>query len=358
MRARRIGVVAVTRRPDARGERRVPSPNGSSGVRRLLADLLPLSRRKWDGTHLAGHRVRRLARRRLRYRCLDGRRRLLGSRKLRTLVPAPTASGDGDTRTPPRRATCASLACTDDRSRRARRASVTARGVRIPRLRVFLVNGMRAAARYAKRTYSVETELVFVALVLLAWHAIRIPIEGDVATSLAHADDVLGFERALSLNVEHAVIGRLDDAMHHACSRVALHEHPPAGAVRLHRRRAPARARALPGRPHDVRAGVPARGARHLALSACPSALASRVRLRRAADRRRADEHDRRSLPQHDGCGGEPALRVRGSRRRDRDLALPAVAAGICDARLSGRGLPRHRRHRKPLRASTASSGR
>ena len=71
---------------------------------------------------------------------------------------------------------------------------------------------MRAAARYAKRTYSVETELVFVALVLLAWHAIRIPIEGDVATSLAHADDVLGLERALSLDVEHAVIGRLDDA--------------------------------------------------------------------------------------------------------------------------------------------------
>ena len=71
---------------------------------------------------------------------------------------------------------------------------------------------MRAAAKYAKRTYSVETELVFVALVLLAWHAIRIPIEGDVATSLAHANDVLGLERALSLDVEHAVIGRLDDA--------------------------------------------------------------------------------------------------------------------------------------------------
>ena len=57
-----------------------------------------------------------------------------------------------------------------------------------------------------------ETELVFVALVLLAWHAIRIPIEGDVATSLAHANDVLGLERALSLDVEQAVIGRMDDA--------------------------------------------------------------------------------------------------------------------------------------------------
>ena len=53
---------------------------------------------------------------------------------------------------------------------------------------------------------------MFVALVLLAWHAIRIPIEGDVATSLAHADDVLGLERALSLDVERSVIGRLDDA--------------------------------------------------------------------------------------------------------------------------------------------------
>ena len=71
---------------------------------------------------------------------------------------------------------------------------------------------MRAAARYAKRTSSVETELLFVALVLLAWHALRIPIEGDVATSLAHADDVLRLERGLSLDVEHAVIGRLDDA--------------------------------------------------------------------------------------------------------------------------------------------------
>lgn len=53
---------------------------------------------------------------------------------------------------------------------------------------------------------------MFVALVLLAWHAIRIPIEGDVATSLAHAGDVLRLERALSLDVENAVIGRLDDA--------------------------------------------------------------------------------------------------------------------------------------------------
>lgn len=61
---------------------------------------------------------------------------------------------------------------------------------------------MRHAERYLGRTYALETELVLVALVLVAWHAIRIPIEGDVATSLAHADDVLGLERALSLDLE------------------------------------------------------------------------------------------------------------------------------------------------------------
>lgn len=61
---------------------------------------------------------------------------------------------------------------------------------------------MRHLERYLARTYALETELVLVALVLVAWHAIRIPIEGDVASSLAHADDVLGLERALSLDIE------------------------------------------------------------------------------------------------------------------------------------------------------------
>lgn len=61
---------------------------------------------------------------------------------------------------------------------------------------------MRHVGRYLRRTYALETELLLVALVLLAWHAIRIPVEGDVATALAHADDVLGLERTLSLDVE------------------------------------------------------------------------------------------------------------------------------------------------------------
>ena len=97
MRTRRIGVVAVTRRPDAPRERRVPAPNRGSRGRRLLADLSSLSRRQWDGAqHLVGHRARRLARRRLGYRRLCSRRRLLGGRKLRTLVPAAAASGNRD----------------------------------------------------------------------------------------------------------------------------------------------------------------------------------------------------------------------------------------------------------------------
>lgn len=56
--------------------------------------------------------------------------------------------------------------------------------------------------RYLGRTFALETELLLVALVLVAWHAIRIPIEGDVTTSLAHAHDVLSLERTLSLDVE------------------------------------------------------------------------------------------------------------------------------------------------------------
>ena len=167
----------------------------------------------------------------------------LGNRKLRTLVsvpPQPARDAQSATQT-------IQLHVARMHGRYAAPTSIGCRrGVRIPRLRVFLVNGMRAAARYAKRTYSVEAELVFVALVLLAWHAIRIPIEGDVTTSLAHADDVLRLERALSLDVRAQRSSAPRRCECDACSRVALHEHPPTGAVRIRRRRAPARSRSLP----------------------------------------------------------------------------------------------------------------
>ena len=45
-----------------------------------------------------------------------------------------------------------------------------------------------------------------VALVLLAWQAARIPLEGSVATSLAHARSVRGLEGSLGLDVEGPVV--------------------------------------------------------------------------------------------------------------------------------------------------------
>jgi hypothetical protein len=65
---------------------------------------------------------------------------------------------------------------------------------------------MRRPSGYLGRTFALETELLLVGIVLVTWHAIRIPLEGDVATSLAHANDVLRLERALSLDIEAWVI--------------------------------------------------------------------------------------------------------------------------------------------------------
>jgi hypothetical protein len=57
--------------------------------------------------------------------------------------------------------------------------------------------------------YSLEAELAIVALVLLAWHAIRIPLEGSVGVSLVHAEEVLRLEHVLSLDVEPRLIAFL-----------------------------------------------------------------------------------------------------------------------------------------------------
>lgn len=56
---------------------------------------------------------------------------------------------------------------------------------------------------------SVEAELAIAGLALLAWQALRIPLEGRVGVSLGHATDVLRLERALSLDIESSVIGRV-----------------------------------------------------------------------------------------------------------------------------------------------------
>jgi PAP2 superfamily len=66
---------------------------------------------------------------------------------------------------------------------------------------------MAAVPRALRGCYSLETELAIVAIVLLAWQAVRIPLEGSVDVSLAHAESVLSLESGLSLHVEAWLIG-------------------------------------------------------------------------------------------------------------------------------------------------------
>jgi hypothetical protein len=71
---------------------------------------------------------------------------------------------------------------------------------------------MARMSRAFRASYSVEAELALVALVLLAWQAIRIPLEGPVDVSLAHAESVLRVERTLSVDVEGWVVRTTSDA--------------------------------------------------------------------------------------------------------------------------------------------------
>ena len=69
------------------------------------------------------------------------------------------------------------------------------------------LHAMESMRRAVRRCYSVEAELALVALVLIAWQAARIPIEGSVGVSLAHARSVVGLEEALRLDVEPWLVG-------------------------------------------------------------------------------------------------------------------------------------------------------
>lgn len=68
---------------------------------------------------------------------------------------------------------------------------------------------MSALRRSLRSCRSVEAELAIAGLVLLAWQALRIPLEGHVGVSLDHASDVLRLERALSIDIEASVIDRV-----------------------------------------------------------------------------------------------------------------------------------------------------
>jgi hypothetical protein len=70
----------------------------------------------------------------------------------------------------------------------------------------YCVLSVDALQRSLRSCYSVETELALVALVLLAWQAVRIPLEGGIGVSLEHAEEVLRLEHVLSLDVESRLI--------------------------------------------------------------------------------------------------------------------------------------------------------
>jgi len=65
---------------------------------------------------------------------------------------------------------------------------------------------LKALRRAARARHPVEVEMGIVALVLLAWQAARIPLEGSVETSLAHARSVRELEGSLGLDFESPFI--------------------------------------------------------------------------------------------------------------------------------------------------------
>ena len=199
--------------------------------------------------------------------------------------------------------------------------------------------------------YSVEAELAFIALVLLAWQAVRIPLEGNVDVSVEHARAVLGLEHALSIDVEAWLIHRA------SASRITgdlawmyTNIHLPVlfGAIAAVRVLAPDRYPRL--RTTFVLSFLPAIAVIGLYPLAPPHWLPE---LGLGPSRRpgSARRHVREALPQLDGRRGEPALRLRALRRRVAHLDLPALVARVGRARVSGTRLRRHRRDGEPLRA-------
>jgi hypothetical protein len=58
----------------------------------------------------------------------------------------------------------------------------------------------------------VEIDLLLVLGLLLAWHAVRIPLEGPVPVAMGNARSLLDVERALHLDVESSVLGAVEGA--------------------------------------------------------------------------------------------------------------------------------------------------
>jgi hypothetical protein len=71
---------------------------------------------------------------------------------------------------------------------------------------------VRVWSRWRARCFSLEGEVAIVALTLLLWHAIRIPLEGGVGVSVEHARDVLRLEALFSLDLESSLIRLFADS--------------------------------------------------------------------------------------------------------------------------------------------------
>ena len=189
-----------------------------------------------------------------------------------------------------------------------------------------------------------------VALVLLAWQAARIPLEGSVATSLAHARSVRGLEESLGLDVEGPVVRfastppyeSILEWMYTGIHTPALFGFMAAACVYAPERYVTA--------AHDLRRLVPAGAPRHRPVSPCAPALDLGARLRPGARPGGPGGIARHVDPQLDRGHRKPALRLRRLHRRSLALAGSPLAHRLGRGGVSRAGLRRHRRNRQPLR--------
>ena len=67
-------------------------------------------------------------------------------------------------------------------------------------------SGSAPSVRWYERRHSFGVEMAFLVLVIVAWQAIRVPLEGRVDVAVAHARSILELESDLSLRVEPTLI--------------------------------------------------------------------------------------------------------------------------------------------------------
>ena len=219
------------------------------------------------------------------------------------------------------------------------------------------VRWLRSAARL-RTTYSVEAELALVALVLLAWHAVRIPLEGSVAR-LARPCGERPAARGRAVARHRGVVHptRLGDGRRTG-SRVALQQHPPPRPLRFRRGDPPASARPVPEGPHDLRPVVRARRDRRSPRIHSPRLAGFRSSGLGPAPREAELGASGALFHNETAASGKPALRLRRVRGRG-DASGSSHARGSLSIALAypvlvfvvivGNGKPLRRRLRRGL---------